>query len=160
MGIRIRPRAPCWACFSNSSSTVARVPWHQTVRYLSLTSSCRSRQRIEIPPPFPVTQTCPEPTCACAPTPPMPEGLPIDHEHPLNGTMAAYAQQLIIATGRPDWTSRIEEDGQGEGWGELVRGLKKLLGRGGKYADVCDQTHYLLPPLSSIASFMHHRRKN
>ncbi|KAJ9298872.1 hypothetical protein DTO271G3_3114 [Paecilomyces variotii] len=49
--------------------------------------------------------------------------------------MAAYAQQLIIATGRPDWTSRIEEDGQGEAWGELARGLKKLLGRGGKYAD-------------------------
>jgi len=67
----------------------------------------------------------------------MPDGLSIDTAHPLNGTMAAYTQQVLIATGRPDWVSRIEEDGQGEGWGALARGLKGLLGRRGKYADVC-----------------------
>lgn len=61
---------------------------------------------------------------------------PIDYDQPLNGTMAAYAQQLLICTGQRDWTSRIEEDGQGQSWGEMVRGLKSLLGRGGKYADV------------------------
>ena len=66
----------------------------------------------------------------------MPDGLSIDRVHPLNGTMAAYTQQVLIATGRPDWTSRIEEDGQRESWGALARGLKGLLGRGGKYADV------------------------
>ncbi|PWY94022.1 sucrose cleavage family protein [Aspergillus sclerotioniger CBS 115572] len=60
---------------------------------------------------------------------------PIDYDQPLNGTMAAYAQQLLVCTGQPDWTSRIEEDGQDTNWGELVRGLKRLLGRGGKYAD-------------------------
>ncbi|PWY79227.1 sucrose cleavage family protein [Aspergillus heteromorphus CBS 117.55] len=60
---------------------------------------------------------------------------PIDHDQPLNGTMAAYAQQLLICTGQKDWTSRIEEDGQGQSWGDLVRGLKGLLGRGGEYAD-------------------------
>lgn len=69
----------------------------------------------------------------------MPDGLPIDYEQPLNGTMAAYAQQLLICTGQRDWTSRIEDDGKGEGevWGDLARGLKKSMGRGGRYADVC-----------------------
>ncbi|KAL1964242.1 hypothetical protein VTN77DRAFT_7200 [Rasamsonia byssochlamydoides] len=85
--------------------------------------------------PLPISRTCPEPTCACAPTPPMPDGLPIDHEHPLNATMAAYTQQVLISTGKQDWTSRIEEDGVGESWGSLARGLKGLVGRGGKYAD-------------------------
>ena len=110
----------------------------QTFRLLSSTPqpSSRLRTRLEIPPPFPVTKTCPEPSCNCPPTPALPEGLPIDHEQALNGTMAAYAQQLLICTGQRDWTSRIEEDGQGQSWGEMVRGLKSLLGRGGKYADV------------------------
>lgn len=110
----------------------------QTFRLLSSTPqpSSRLRTRLEIPPPFPVTKTCPEPSCNCPPTPALPEGLPIDHEQALNGTMAAYAQQLLICTGQPDWTSRIEEDGENKGWGNLVRGLKSLLGRGGPYLDV------------------------
>lgn len=97
----------------------------------------RLRKPLDIPSPFPVTKTCPEPSCACPPTPAMPEGLPIDYEQPLNGTMAAYAQQLLICTGQRDWTSRIEDDGEGKVWGELARGLRRLLGRGGRFADVC-----------------------
>lgn len=50
--------------------------------------------------------------------------------------MAGYSQQVLIATGQPDWRSRIEEDGVDEGWGILGRGLKGLIGRGGKYSDV------------------------
>jgi hypothetical protein len=69
----------------------------------------------------------------------MPEGLPIDHEHTLNGTMAAYTQQLLVCTGKRDWASRIDEDGENEGWGNLLRGMKRLLGRGGPYLDVCEQ---------------------
>jgi hypothetical protein len=69
----------------------------------------------------------------------MPEGLPIDHEQALNGTMAAYTQQLLVCTGQRDWTSRIDEDGKNEGWGNLLRGMKRLLGRGGPYLDVCEQ---------------------
>ncbi|GLI79332.1 hypothetical protein PoHVEF18_007662 [Penicillium ochrochloron] len=65
----------------------------------------------------------------------MPEGLPIDHEHVLNGTMVGYAQQLIVCTGQRNWTSRIEDDGKDQGWGNLVRGLKSLMGRGGPYLD-------------------------
>lgn len=84
-------------------------------------------------PAFPVTPSCPAPTCACAETPP---GLEIDHEQDLNGTMAPYAQQVVIATGQGDWRSRIEEDGVDEGWGMLGRGVKGLIGRGGRFADV------------------------
>ncbi|CRG88770.1 leucyl-tRNA synthetase [Talaromyces islandicus] len=65
----------------------------------------------------------------------MPEGLPIDHQRPLNATMAPYTQQILVSTGKPDWTSRIEDDGEGESWGDLIRGIKSLFGRGGKYAD-------------------------
>jgi hypothetical protein len=109
----------------------------QNIRLLSSTQrSSKLRARLEIPPPFPVTKTCPESSCNCPPTPALPEGLPIDHEQALNGTMAAYAQQLLICTGQPDWTSRIEDDGENKGWGNLVRGLKRLLGRGGPYLDV------------------------
>ncbi|KAL1959381.1 hypothetical protein VTO42DRAFT_2184 [Malbranchea cinnamomea] len=49
--------------------------------------------------------------------------------------MAPYSQQVLIATGQGDWRSRIEEDGMDEGWGMLARGLKGLVGRGGKFAD-------------------------
>lgn len=66
----------------------------------------------------------------------MPEGLPIDHEQALNGTMVAYAQQLIVCTGQRDWTSRIENDGKDQGWGNLVRALKQLMGRDGPYLNV------------------------
>lgn len=114
-----------------------RSPFGTLRPHLQIRSASRLRTRLDIPPPFPVTKSCPEPSCNCPPTPAMPEGLPIDHEQPLNGTMAAYAQQLLICTGQRDWTSRIEDDGKEKGWGDLARGLKKLLGRGGPYADVC-----------------------
>lgn len=116
------------------------------------TTTChpsRLRARLEIPPPFPVTKSCPEPSCNCPPTPAMPEGLPIDHEQVLNGTMAAYAQQLVICTDQRDWTSRIENDGENKSWGDLVRGLKRLLSRGGPYLDVCDPTTTISYDLSS-----------
>lgn len=113
---------------------------YQTTRPFSQTPSpsyaTRLRTPIDIPPPFPVTKSCPEPSCSCPPTPPMPEGLPIDYDQALNGTMVAYAQQLVICTGQSNWTSRIEDDGEGRGWGELARGLRQLLGRGGRYANV------------------------
>ncbi|KAJ5092293.1 Aminoacyl-tRNA synthetase class 1a [Penicillium alfredii] len=113
---------------------------HQGPRFARLlsTTPCRPsrlRARLDIPPPFPITDACPESTCDCPSTPAMPEGLPIDHDQALNGTMAAYTQQLLVCTGQRDWTSRIENDGENQGWGNLVRGLKRLLGRGGPYLD-------------------------
>ncbi|KAI9934136.1 hypothetical protein MW887_005209 [Aspergillus wentii] len=85
----------------------------------------------------------------------MPEGLPIDYAQPLNGTMAAYAQQLLICTGQRDWTSRIENDGENEGWGGLARGLKRLMGRGGRYADPFNNilvTNSSFPPAANTSS--------
>ncbi|WEW61918.1 hypothetical protein PRK78_007418 [Emydomyces testavorans] len=106
-------------------SPISCIPFSRCATY-------STSRRIKIPPPFPITPSCPEPTCPCASTP---EGFDIDHEQELNGTMAAYSQQVLIATGQSDWRSRIEEDGQDQGWGMLASRLKKLLGRGGKYAD-------------------------
>ena len=90
---------------------------------------------IEIPgtrePPFPIIEGCPAPTCQCRETP---IGLDIEREQPLNGTMASYAEQVLISTGRSNWKSRIEEE---EEEGVLVRQLKAYLGPKGKYSDVC-----------------------
>ena len=111
-------------------------PWGHSIKrnhFAQSSSSTTGRRRIDIPSPFPTTPTCPEPTCSCAETPP---GLDIDRERSLSGSMAGYSQQVLIATGQPDWRSRIEEDGVDEGWGILGRGLKGLIGRGGKYSDV------------------------
>ncbi|KAE8443363.1 hypothetical protein EG329_001921 [Mollisiaceae sp. DMI_Dod_QoI] len=83
-------------------------------------------------PPFPTIQTCPSPTCTCSEMPAMPEGLEIDHSKPLNGTMAAYAEQVLICTGKENWMSRIEEENSGD---NLAADIKELLGRGGMYSD-------------------------
>ncbi|KAI1391447.1 FMI1 protein [Hypoxylon trugodes] len=76
--------------------------------------------------------TCPEPTCNCADTPSMPWGQGIDKNGNLNGLIAAYAQQVLICTGKDDWASRIEEDNSGD---NLAADLKELVGRGGVYSD-------------------------
>lgn len=46
--------------------------------------------------------------------------------------MAFYAEQVLICTGKKDWKSRIEDEDDAM----LLRQLKGLLTRGGKYADV------------------------
>jgi hypothetical protein len=63
----------------------------------------------------------------------MPEGLEIDNKKPLNGTMAPFAEQVLICTGKADWKSRIEDENHGD---NLAADLKELLGRGGIYSDV------------------------
>ncbi len=47
--------------------------------------------------------------------------------------MAAYAEQVLICTGKDDWVSRIEEEDSGD---NLAADIKELLGRGGIYSDV------------------------
>ncbi|OTA06237.1 hypothetical protein A9Z42_0069820 [Trichoderma parareesei] len=84
------------------------------------------------PPPFPTVSTCPSPTCACAETPAMPDGLEIDHANPLNGVMAGYAEHVVVCTGKDDWPSKIEDENSGD---NLAADLKELFGRGGKYTD-------------------------
>ncbi|KAI5461497.1 Sucrase/ferredoxin-like-domain-containing protein [Mariannaea sp. PMI_226] len=84
------------------------------------------------PPPFSTVETCPEPTCGCAPMPEMPEGLPLDREGPLKGAIATYAEHVLVCTGNHDWPSRIEEENSGD---NLAADLKELFGRGGTYSD-------------------------
>ncbi|EFQ27869.1 hypothetical protein CGRA01v4_03510 [Colletotrichum graminicola] len=84
------------------------------------------------PPPFELVPTCPSPTCECAATPAMPDGLEIDRKAPLNGAMSAYAEQVLVCTGKDDWASRIEEENSGD---NLAADLKELFGRGGTYSD-------------------------
>ncbi|GAB7365001.1 hypothetical protein MBLNU230_g5783t2 [Neophaeotheca triangularis] len=61
----------------------------------------------------------------------MPSGLDIEQEQNLNGSLASYAEQVLISTGKEDWTSKIEDE---EDAG-FLRLLKGMLGRGGKFAD-------------------------
>jgi len=62
----------------------------------------------------------------------MPPNLDIDREKPLDGTMATYAEQVVIHTGRSDWASRIEDDENLP----IVKKLKEELGRNGRYSNV------------------------
>ncbi|KAK6438952.1 Altered inheritance of mitochondria protein 32 [Oleoguttula sp. CCFEE 5521] len=45
--------------------------------------------------------------------------------------MPTYAEQILISTGRDDWSSKIEDEPEGA----VVREIKKLMGRGGKMSD-------------------------
>ncbi|KAL2677062.1 hypothetical protein Neosp_010829 [[Neocosmospora] mangrovei] len=92
----------------------------------------KARHRHPPPPPFNTVATCPEPTCGCADTPAMPEGLPLDREGPLKAAIAGYAEQVLVCTDKSDWPSRIEEDNSGD---NLAADLKELFGRGGTYSD-------------------------
>lgn len=62
----------------------------------------------------------------------MPAGLDIEREQNINGSMAAYAEQVLVSTGRSDWPSRIEEDEDSV----LAKRLKTLVGPKGKFSDV------------------------
>jgi hypothetical protein len=66
--------------------------------------------------------------------------------------MAHYAQHVVICSEKADWSSRIEDE---EGTsGDFVRGLKKVIGRGGKRFDVRRYVFYFifLIPTSSDAN--------
>ncbi|KAK3325293.1 Sucrase/ferredoxin-like-domain-containing protein [Apodospora peruviana] len=83
-------------------------------------------------PTFPTVSSCPEPTCACAPTPSLPNDLEIDHKTTINGLISNYAQHVLVCTGKDDWPSRIEEDNSGD---NLAADLRELVGRGGVFSD-------------------------
>ncbi|KAF2640722.1 hypothetical protein P280DRAFT_451636 [Massarina eburnea CBS 473.64] len=99
------------------------------------TTSLRASQS-PTPIAIPYTPTCPSPTCACAPVPP---SLDIDRKSPLLNTMASYSEQVVVCTGKEDWTSRIEDDVEA---GEFVRGVKGVVGKGGEGFDVCLSSFY------------------
>jgi hypothetical protein len=78
--------------------------------------------------------------------PAMPDGLEIDHKSPLNGVISGYAEQVLICTGKNDWSSKIEDDNSGD---NLAADLKELFGRGGTYTDVS-----ILKPNFSLVLFL------
>lgn len=88
-------------------------------------------------PPFPTVETCPSPTCSCAPTPKLPEGFEIDHKIAIRGLISNYAQQVLVCTGKNDWPSRIEDDNSGD---NLAADLRELVGRGGVFSDVSSRS--------------------
>jgi hypothetical protein len=54
--------------------------------------------------------------------------------------MAAYSEHVILCTGQEDWHSNIEQD---EGaTGKFVRGLKGVIGKGGRGFDVCESLSF------------------
>ena len=114
-----------------SRRPLTRGLWARRAYQTQLPSTLISRRYLNIVP------KCPDPTCECADTPAMPEGLEIDHKGKLNGLISSYAEQVLVCTGKSDWTSRIEEDDSGD---NLAADLKELIGRGGVYSDVSRST--------------------
>ncbi|KAJ4403978.1 hypothetical protein N0V85_004975 [Neurospora sp. IMI 360204] len=109
---------------------------------------------------FPMIDTCPSPTCSCAPTPSFPEGFEIDHTTPLNGLMPNHAQQVLICTGKDDWPSKIEDDDNGQNHAAMLR---DLIGRGGPYSDPFHNISVLnvsFPPSSSPGNQATNTTKN
>jgi len=66
----------------------------------------------------------------------MPSNLDIETSKDLNGTMAAYSEQIIISTGQADWKSKIEDERDTAPWGNVVSEIKTMLGPRGRYHDV------------------------
>lgn len=79
-------------------------------------------------PDLPFTDKCPEPYCECEATP---EGLDIDHESPLLGTVPAYDMHLLVHDNRPTWSSKFEDDDT------VAAKVKKAFSRGGRFQHVC-----------------------
>ncbi len=51
--------------------------------------------------------------------------------------MPPYAQHVVIRTGKNDWSSKIEDEPDMVGGVNFARELKQLVGRGGRFHDVC-----------------------
>lgn len=129
---------------------------HQLRRLSSQTASTPHRAPLsdEILPSIPI---CPPSSCACAP---MPEGLAIDHEKQINGTVPPYAQHVVIRTGRHDWSKRIEDElpttlPDGGKHANLARSLKGLVGREGKYYDVSIHTRRIYESSMCVMKLIH-----
>ncbi|KIW29042.1 uncharacterized protein PV07_04888 [Cladophialophora immunda] len=115
---------------SSAPATTTTRPLSRCVAFSSYRRSITTARA----PPFPIVETCPEPTCPCRSTPKL--DLEIDRTKNLNGSMSPYAQHLLISTGQSDWTSRIEDEhNNGTSWGKVIGDVKALLGRHGQFHD-------------------------
>jgi hypothetical protein len=123
--LRLRPRAPSILPIRSLSTPPFRLRFPL-------------RQPTTIPYPrhitttIPYTPTCPPDTCRCGPVQVPP--LDIDRKTPLLNTMAHYAQHVVVCSEKADWSSRIDDE-EGKS-GDFIRGMKGVIGRGGKRFDV------------------------
>ena len=58
--------------------------------------------------------------------------------------MPPYVQHVVIRTGKGDWSSKIEDEVEVEGGTNFAKGLKALVGRGGRLFDVCGYICYMV----------------
>ncbi|KAL8836439.1 MAG: hypothetical protein Q9170_002927 [Blastenia crenularia] len=86
------------------------------------------------------TTDTPTSTSSCDCTYQFPQGLEIDRSRPLINTVGSYNQHVVIATGKNDWESRIENE---ERIGDMARALKDRTKRTGECNSsfVVDPTH-------------------
>jgi leucyl-tRNA synthetase len=67
--------------------------------------------------------------------------------------MAPYTEQVLLCTGKADWASNLEDDGGDTA--TFVKGLKRVIGKGGEAFDVCTPP---LAPTNSTRSGRGNRR--
>lgn len=114
--------SPSWATARATTRYSLRFPSSPDVCQ-PLTSKRLLSQRARSLSPLPSISNCPSPTCFCAPTP----SLEIDRTTSLHNTAPSYSQHIAIATGKSDWSSKIELE---PGESNVAAHLKALLGRG------------------------------
>ncbi|KAL8935870.1 MAG: hypothetical protein Q9211_004475 [Gyalolechia sp. 1 TL-2023] len=125
--------APSYALRSLPFGIHPRQPLqlHSTINFRqtrqSSTVKATSGRKLSITRGTPATRS----ECACDIQ--FPKGLEIDRTRPLINTVAAYNQHVIIATGKNDWDSRIENQ---EGIGDMARALKEITKRKGGRCDL------------------------
>jgi hypothetical protein len=56
--------------------------------------------------------------------------------------MAPYTEQVLLCTGKEDWTSNLEDDGGATA--AFVQGLKAVIGKGGEAFDVCTPPPHII----------------
>lgn len=118
--------SPCWLKdTSRYSSKLLQRTIHQRL--------AEEGKTLERSGKIPVIPKCPSPTCECSDMPP---DLDIEQTKDLNGTIAAYSDQILISTGQADWKSKIEDEKDTAPWGSVVAQVKELLGPKGRFHDV------------------------
>jgi hypothetical protein len=69
--------------------------------------------------------------------------------------MAPYSEQVIICSGKDDWTSRIEDE-EGDS-GDFVRGIKGVIGKGGEAFDVGMHLVYISSIPARATEYIRHK---
>lgn len=114
---------------SHASRFAHSVRGSSQIRYTRLLSTFKTASGRVLP----ITKDIPTPVSQCNCDIHFPSGLKIDHDRPLINTVASYNRHIVIATGKNDWASKIENE---EGVGEMARALKDMTKAKGEWFDV------------------------